>query len=56
MEARSRCYLAARAEGKNKMTRYAIFRAASTFTNASRTAFDMDTSISPVVRAAADRI
>lgn len=49
-------YLAARAEGESKMTRYAIFRAASTFTNASRAAFDIDASISPVVRASADRI
>ena len=47
-------YLMARLKGEGKATRYAIFRAASTFTNASRTAFD--TSIPLAVRSAADRI
>ena len=49
-------HLTARLEGEGKMTRYAIFRAASAFTNASRTAFDMDTSIAPEVKAMTGQI
>ncbi|MXW10113.1 MAG: hypothetical protein F4X47_00710 [Gammaproteobacteria bacterium] len=46
----------ARIEGDGKLTRFAIYRAASTFTTASRGTFAMNSSIPTAVRTETDRI
>lgn len=49
-------HLMARIEGDGKLTRFAIYRAASTFTTASRGTFAMNSSIPTAVRTETDRI